>query len=81
MLHFIAAALAALTITTTSPRMTTGTVTNIHGDVATIATVDGNAWEWGIESPMYLGQSVRVTFDTLGTDDVTDDIILSVIPN
>lgn len=51
MLHFIAAALAALTITTATPRMAAGTVTNIHGDIATIATVDGNVWEWGAGIP------------------------------
>ena len=79
MLHFVAAALAALTITTTTPRMASGTVTNIHGDVATIVTTDGNAWEWGVEAPTHLGQSVNLTFDTLGTDDVTDDIIMSVV--
>lgn len=79
MLHFIAAALAALAITTATPRMASGTVTNIHGDVATITTTDGNVWEWGVESPMHLGQSVSLTFDAQCTDDVTDDIILSVV--
>lgn len=41
----------------------------------TIITEDGNVWEYSCD----LSQGkVRVTFNTCGTEDVTDDIIINV---
>lgn len=41
----------------------------------TIITEDGNVWEYTCNS---LQGNVRVTFNTCGTKDVTDDIIINV---
>ena len=65
------------------------TAEGIYYDYLTITTEDGNEWLLGDEpDSKYLdsngnaifqsGESVIVLFDTMGTEDITDDVILDV---
>lgn len=65
------------------------TAEGIYYDYLTITTEDGNEWLLGDEpESKYLdsngnaifqgGESVIVLFDTMGTEDITDDVILDV---
>ena len=65
------------------------TAGGIYYDYLTITTEDGNEWLLGDEpESKYLdsngnaifqcGESVIVLFDTMGTENVTDDVILDV---
>ena len=65
------------------------TAEGIYYDYLTITTEDGNEWLLGDEpESKYLdsngnaifqgGESVIVLFDTMGTENITDDVILDV---
>ncbi len=59
-------------------RHTTGTVVEIGADL-TIRTDDGHEWLYG-HCGVSRGDRVTVWFDTRGTDEVSDDVIVSVSP-
>ena len=55
-------------------RQHTGIIQSFSGDVVTVETDDGEIWTFyghGYKP----GQRVRVTFATLGTSDIYDDIV------
>lgn len=59
-------------------RHTTGTVVEIGADV-TIRTDDGCEWSYG-HCGVGRGTRVSVDFDTRGTDELEDDVIIGVKP-
>ena len=77
----VAATFAALTITTPSTisakanvRYSTGIVTGAKS----ITTTDGNVWRTKRKPHLHKGANVQVKFDTKGTKQKKDDVILKV---
>ena len=77
----VAATFAALTITTPSTisakanvRYSTGIVTGAKS----ITTTDGNVWRTKRKLHLHKGANVQVKFDTKGTKQKKDDVILKV---
>lgn len=61
-------------------RITKCTATEIENNILTLESTDGMAWEWEIEKNEHFQkyQVYNVTFDTLGTPGLRDDIILTI---
>lgn len=66
---------AALDDQKSQPRHTTGTVV----EDGIVVTDDGNEWEFE-SSEVRRGMRVSVDFDTCGTEELTDDKIVSIKP-
>ena len=61
-------------------RTTKCTATDIENGILTLESADGMLWEWEIEKGEHFQkyQVYNVTFDTLGTPGLRDDIILTI---
>ena len=72
----IAILLTAISATRTDTANVVSTYETDNQTVSVIETPDGNIWEVGDE--LDSAKSYTVTFDTNGTPNVTDDMVISV---
>ena len=72
----IAILLTAISATRTDTANVVSTYETDNNTVSVIETSDGNIWEVGDE--LSAGKTYSVTFDTNGTLDKTDDMVISV---
>ena len=72
----IAILLTAISATRTDTANVVSTYETDNQTVSVIETSDGNIWEVGDE--LSAGKTYSVTFDTNGTLDKTDDLVISV---
>lgn len=72
----IAILLTAISATRTDTANVVSTYETDNNVVSVIETSDGNIWEIGDE--LDSAKSYKVTFDTNGTLDKTDDMVISV---
>lgn len=72
----IAIMLTAISATHTETANVVSTYETDNQTVSVIETSDGNIWEIGDE--LDAGKTYTVTFDTNGTPNVNDDLVISV---
>ena len=72
----IAILLTAISATRTDTANVVSTYETDNQTVSVVETSDGNIWEVGDE--LSAGKTYSVTFDTNGTLDKTDDLVISV---
>ena len=56
----------------------TGKVVSISGDAVTVETSTGNLFEFYGSEDWFIGDCVSMIMDSCGTENITDDIIITV---
>lgn len=69
---------AGILYVTFAPYKTPATVTEIEGDLITVTTEHGNAYQF-YGTGFHKGDTVIVTFDTKGDNDCTNDEIIDAV--
>lgn len=53
-------------------------VMEVNGQVVTVMTADGNLWDFESERDYFVNETIKICFNTNGTETIYDDIIMGV---